>query len=77
MQMMAPVPGPPGSPGPPRAPGDSTETLEQRIYDLLAPLRETEQDHEGRYIHPPREVECKALILCGTFKPASHVATWE
>lgn len=69
MQMMTPVPGPPGPQGPPGVPGDSGESLEQRLYDLLAPVREVEQDDGGDCIPPSREDECKTLILCGTFTP--------
>ncbi|KAF3039642.1 hypothetical protein E8E11_007336 [Didymella keratinophila] len=47
MQMMTPVPGLPGPQGPPGASDDSGESLEQRMYDLLAPLREAEQDDKG------------------------------
>jgi hypothetical protein len=70
MQMMGSIPGPPGPPGQPGAPGDSSKSLEQRIYDLLVPVREMGQEYEGNHGTPSREDESKALILCGTFDSA-------
>ena len=67
MQMPAPIPGPPGPQGPPGAPAPPLETLEQRIYDLLAPFREMDLDVSGDYDLPSRKDECKALILCGKY----------
>lgn len=59
------MPGPPGPPGPQGIPGAALETLEQRIYDLLAPFREADFDTDNDDGLPSRKSECKALILCG------------
>lgn len=70
MQMHPPpMPGPPGPQGLPGAPGTSTETLEQRIYDLLAPFRGLDMEGDGEEFElPSRKDEVKALILCGEYK---------
>ncbi|KZM26631.1 hypothetical protein ST47_g2314 [Ascochyta rabiei] len=60
-------PGPPGSVGPQGLPVPPVETLEQRIYDLLAPFREADIDADGSIDLPSRKSECKALILCGKY----------
>ncbi|KAJ4347715.1 hypothetical protein N0V95_005169 [Ascochyta clinopodiicola] len=54
----------PGSLGPQGVPVPPLETLEQRVYDLLAPFREAEFDVDGAFDLPSRKSECKALILC-------------
>ena len=62
--MPAPMPGPSGSQNLPGVPGPPLETLEQRLYDLLAPFRENDFDADGNDIFPSRNEECKALVLC-------------
>lgn len=66
--MTPTIPGPPGPQGPPGAPGPALETLEQRLYDLLAPFRETDFVSDGDYELPSCKNECKALILCGKYE---------
>lgn len=73
-ERMTPATGPTGAQGPSGAPGDPGKSLEQRMYDALAPVREVEQDGKGSYILRPREHECKALILCGALPPISSIA---
>ncbi|KAF9700434.1 hypothetical protein EKO04_001955 [Ascochyta lentis] len=63
-QMPPAMASPTGLMGPPSVPGPPLETLEQRIYDLLAPFREIDFDAEGEVGLPSRKSECKALILC-------------
>lgn len=67
VQIPPQIPGPPGPQGPPGTPGTFAETLEQRIYDLLAPFRSVNLfgDGNGEFDLPSHEDEIKALILCG------------
>ncbi|KAF1922816.1 uncharacterized protein M421DRAFT_10171 [Didymella exigua CBS 183.55] len=53
MQMMTSETGPFGSQG---LPGHSTESLEQRIYGLFAPVREMKEDHQDHHGLPPKNV---------------------
>ncbi|KAF2627478.1 hypothetical protein BU25DRAFT_341731 [Macroventuria anomochaeta] len=62
--MPTAVPGRSGPQGLPGIPVPALETLEQRLYDLLAPLREIDLDGDGDDDLPSRKDECKALILC-------------
>jgi hypothetical protein len=73
-ERMTPATGLTGPQGPPGASVDYGESLEQRMYDPLTPVREVEQDGKGSYILRPRQHECKALILCGALPPISSIA---
>ena len=64
------MPGPPGLRGLPGIPGPPLETLEQRLYDLLAPFRENDFDADSGDAFRSCKDECKALILCGQYDPA-------